>query len=314
MRSTLILAPLRGLTDATFRNVYSSHFPGFDYAVAPFISTYQGNTVKPSLLKDLLPENNRKLKIIPQILSKDPEHFLNIAPILADLGYDTVNWNLGCPYPMVAKKKRGSGLLPYPEAIASFLDKALNGPLALSIKMRLGHKHPSEIFDLIPIFNQFPIVDITIHPRTGIQMYKGHVDLETFEACLALSNHPVIYNGDITTPDGFNMLAEKFPSVAGWMIGRGALAHPFLPACIKKLRLPGNHLHILASFHDALFQSYCEKLSGPGHILGRMKGVWFYLCHSFRDSRKLLKKIQKTTRIEQYQYIVSSIWDTENIA
>jgi tRNA-dihydrouridine synthase len=314
MNPTLILAPLRGLTDATFRSVYSSYFSGFDYAVAPFISTYQGNTIKPSLLKDLLPENNRKLKIIPQILSKLPENFLNIAPMLADLGYGTVNWNLGCPYPMVAKKTRGSGLLPHPDKISHFLDKVQQGPVSLSIKTRLGRKQPDEILELIPIFNQFPIADITIHPRTGIQMYKGKADLETFGVCLELSKHPVIYNGDINSINDFNMMAEKFPAVSAWMIGRGALANPFLPGSIKQLAPNENKMEILASFHDTLFQSYCEKLSGPGHILGRMKGIWFYLSHSFTHGRKILKKIQKSTRIEQYTYIVKSIWESEHIA
>ena len=313
MDQTLTLAPLRGLTDSTYRNVFSRFFPGFDSAVAPFITTYQGKAIKSSRLRDLFPENNRNLSITPQILAKNPENFLKIAAILADLGYKTVNWNLGCPYPMVANKMRGSGLLPHPEKIAYFLDAIQKTPLALSIKTRIGRTQPDEIMKLIPIFNQFPLTELIIHPRTGIQMYKGDVDLETFHACLDLSRHPVVYNGDINSIGDYNRLSEKFPTVSGWMIGRGALANPFLPGQIKQLSIAQNHRQTLASFHDTLFQCYQENLSGPGHILGRMKGVWFYLSHSFVDGKKLLKKIQKTTHISQYKNIVQSAFDHQKL-
>lgn len=309
MNPTLILAPLRGLTESTYRTVFSRFFPGFDSAVAPFINTYQGNTIKPSLLKDLLPENNPLLPVIPQILAKNPANFLKISQILADLGYTTVNWNLGCPYPMVANKERGSGLLPHPDKIAYFLDTIQGSPLSLSIKTRIGRRHPDEIMKLMSIFNQFPLTELIIHPRTGLQMYKGNVDLETFQACLEISKHPVVYNGDINSVSDYRHLSEKFPTVAGWMIGRGALANPFLPGQIKGISCDGNPIQILAAFHDTLLQHYPEYLSGPGHLLGRMKGIWFYLSGSFPDGRKLLKKIQKTSRIDHYKDLVKSIWD-----
>lgn len=313
MNPTLILAPLRGLTDSTYRTVFSRFFPGFDSAVAPFITTYQGNSIRSSRLQDLLPENNLHLTIIPQILAKNPENFLKIANILADLGYEKVNWNLGCPYPMVANKKRGSGLLPHPDRIAAFLDTIQSSPLSLSIKTRIGRAHPDEIMKLMSIFNQFPLTELIIHPRTGIQMYKGNVDLETFQACLEASDHPIVYNGDINTVNDYNQLSERFPTVAGWMIGRGALANPFLPGQIKGLSCNANHMQTLASFHDTLFHHYCENLSGPGHILGRIKGVWFYLSHSFVDGNKLLKKIQKTTRMSQYEHIVKSAFEHQEL-
>ena len=106
--------------------------------------------------------------------------FINLAVRLFDLGYMSVNWNLGCPFPMVAKKKRGSGLLPYPENIDAFLEKTVSSiPNRLSIKTRLGRRHINEIFKLMPIFNQYPLEEIIIHPRTGKQMYDGKTDLDT---------------------------------------------------------------------------------------------------------------------------------------
>jgi tRNA-dihydrouridine synthase len=135
----LILAPLRGFTDAVFRNAFQRHFQGVEMAVAPFVTTVNGTRIKSSHLRDLAPAKNRALPVVPQILGNDADTFICLARTLLDLGYTEINWNLGCPYPMVAKKMRGSGLLPHPDTIERILEKALNGFTGkLSIKTRLG--------------------------------------------------------------------------------------------------------------------------------------------------------------------------------
>lgn len=108
------LAPLRGITDHVFRTVYATHFSGFDCALAPFVSSVKGAVVKKSHIKDFLPENNKKLRIVPQIIGKDAEEFAILSRQLSAMGHETVNWNLGCPFPQVTRKKRGAGLLPFP--------------------------------------------------------------------------------------------------------------------------------------------------------------------------------------------------------
>lgn len=306
----LILAPIRGITDTIYRNAYSRYFAGLDLAIAPFVTTMQGKRKKQ--LRDLDPEKNRNLTVIPQILSKNPLHFRELATTLSEMGYKEVNWNLGCPYPMVANKKRGSGLLPFPAEIKKFLEQISGIELKLSIKTRLGYFQADEILKLLDIFNNFPLTELIIHPRTGKQMYTGKVDLEMFDRCLALSRHPVIYNGDIVSRNDFIRMAERFSRVSGWMIGRGILADPFLAARIKNLPLPDSRTAQLRLFHDEIFTAYQQVLFGPGHILGRMKGLWFYLVHSFADSRKILKKIQKSKNIKQYNKIVEQIF-TKNI-
>ena len=302
----LVLAPIRGITDSLFRNIFTRFFAGFDLAVAPFVTTMQGKRQKQ--LADLAPEKNKNLAIIPQILSKDPVRFRELSKILATMGYREVNWNLGCPYPMVANKGRGSGMLPFPERIKEFLEEVRGIELKLSIKTRLGYFQADEIMKLIDIFNDYPLTELIIHPRTGKQMYRGEVDLQMFGRCLEMSRHPVIYNGDICSRDDFVRLADRFPRVSGWMIGRGALADPFLPARIKNLPLPAAPKAQLRLFHDAMFAAYQQTLFGPGHILGRMKGLWFYLSSSFVDSGKILKKIQRCKTITRYERLIERIF------
>ncbi|MEN8258594.1 MAG: tRNA-dihydrouridine synthase family protein [Thermodesulfobacteriota bacterium] len=310
----LTLAPLRGLTDAIYRNTFARHFKGFDLAMAPFLTTFQGTKVKSAKLGDLLPENNQDLPVIPQILSKDADQFKTLATMLFDLGYETVNWNLGCPYPMVANKGRGSGMLPEPSKIAAFLETIADMPCRLSIKTRIGRRSSDEIKALMPIFNSFPLEELIIHPRLGIQLYKGEVDLEVFASCLASSVNPVTYNGDICSLADFTRLAERFPTIERWMIGRGALSDPFLPSAIKGIAAPHNPSQTIKSFHDDLFGEYSRRLSGGSHLLGRMKAVWFYLAGRFPSDKKLLKKIQKTKKISSYARLIDDYFIRENDA
>ncbi len=112
--------------------------------------------------------------------------------MLADAGYGEVDWNLGCPYPMVAGKKRGSGLLPYPEAIGEFLDRVCPRlGIGLSVKMRLGRYDARESAALAPVLNAYPLRKVTVHPRIGVQLYGGSVDLEGFAALAGSLRHPV---------------------------------------------------------------------------------------------------------------------------
>ena len=279
----LCLAPLKGITDVVFRNTHAAFFNGIDWAVAPFLSTPKGPRIKTSFLKDVLPENNRLMPIVPQVMSKRAENFIPLALALLDFGYDRVNWNLGCPYPMVAKKGRGSGLLPDPEAIERFLERvSAVMPHRISIKMRLGRYRVDEIFQLIPILNRYPVNEIVIHPRTGVQMYGGTPHLDVFERCLALCRHPVIYNGDIADKGGFEALRRRFPRIDTWMIGRAAVADPFFCGNLKGHSLPPSEKNeIFKAFHDELYDRYSKKLHGPSHLLSRMKGLWTYFAGSF---------------------------------
>lgn len=304
------MAPIRGMTDHIYRNTFADHFNGFDLAIAPFIASPVGSKIRRKYLKGVLPENNLSMPVIPQILSKSADGFILLANRLFDLGYETVNWNLGCPYPQVANKQRGSGLLPHTDLIQAFLDNvipSING--RLSVKTRLGRETKEDIFALLPVLDAYPIEEIMIHPRTGLQMYTGSPDLDAFGECLALTRHPVVYNGDIRTADDFNQLSARFATIDRWMIGRGALVDPFLPEMIKTGKHDtGDRIEKLESFHDALFEQYSRILSGPTHILDRMKGLWQYFSQPFSDCKKAMKKIKKAKTPDQYQSVVAEFF------
>ena len=300
------LAPVRGITDLVYRNCFSEFFNGVDCAVTPFIQTVKGNQVKPAHLVECTPSQNR-LSFIPQIIGKNPSHFIDLARQLADVGNTAVNWNLGCPFPTMTKKRCGSGLLPYPEEIDRFLDNVCSdSPLPLSLKMRLGLETPEDIFKILTILSRYPIEHVTIHPRLGTQMYTGAVDLDTFGLCLDSLDHPVIYNGDLTTADQVVALKQRFPKVTGWMFGRGLLARPWLLEEIQQgmSYSQSDTISRIRAFHTALLTGYAQRLSGPTHQIQRMASHWEYLHVSLPFGKKLFQKVRKTHTLAEYQTVI----------
>jgi tRNA-dihydrouridine synthase B len=300
----LSLAPILGHTDYVYRNALTRYFKGIDVCFTPFLTSVKGSYVKNSHLTDILPKYNRSVHIVPQILGKDPEEFLVIANQINEMGYTSVNWNLGCPYPMVVNKKRGAGLLPYPEMIREFLAKVV--PLlksGLSVKMRLGKNDPDEIPDVLKVLNEFPIQEIIIHPRTADQMYSGAPDLDSFEKCLGLCKHPVAYNGDIVDLGSFESIAKRFPAVSHIMIGRGLAMNPALAEMIKsrQSKSPDDFFKRLYRFHEDILRNYREQSNGQLALLGKMKQLWWYLSYSLANREESLKRIQRTKTLAAYR-------------
>ena len=311
MSITLLSSPLQGFTDFRFRNAFHKHFGGIDTFYSPYIKLNGKLVVKGSYERDILPENNSTLEVIPQIITNDAEEFLFVAKYVQQFGYKELNWNLGCPYPMVAKCGMGSGLIKNTDQIEHILKRVHNETdIIVSMKMRMGYENPTEILDVFPILEQYPIKNIAIHARIGKQLYKGGVDLDSFQKCLDTSKQKIYYNGDITSVAKFNELQERFPSIDHWMIGRGLIADPFLPSMIKNntTEYPKNRLEIFEAFHDEIYQEYDAYLSGPTPIRMKMLGFWEYFSESFSNPQKTFKKIKKAGNSKNYEIAVKEIF------
>lgn len=313
MTDTLLSSPLQGFTDYRFRNAFNQYFGGIDVFFAPYIRLNGKMIIKPGYERDLLPKNNTVDKLIPQIMTNDPDEFLFVVKYVQALGYKELNWNLGCPYPMVTKRCMGSGLINDPARIDETLKKVhAESDITVSMKMRMGYDHAGEIIDAFPVLNKYPIKHIAIHARIGKQLYKGGVDLDAFERCLSETDHQIHYNGDITSVESFRAVKDRFPSIKHWMIGRGLISDPFLPSMIKANtpEYPEDRLVVFKKFHDTLFNSYEEALSGRSHVLSKMTSYWEYFSTAFLDTHKTFKKIKKAKSIDAYDDAVR--WAFEN--
>lgn len=315
MFMNLFLAPIQGMTIACYRNAFAEIFGGIDKYYAPFIATADMKKIN-QLLKDILPENNNtSIKVIPQLLGNNGDDFKYFSSAIARMGYKEVNWNIGCPYPMVTNKKKGSGILSYPEMIKSFLDTVCaDSSYILTVKMRLGLNNVEEGIHVIDILNEYPLGGVIIHARTGLQMYTGNVDLNAFEALYSACRHQVTYNGDIFTYDDFTQLNLRFPGIKSIMLGRGALSDPFLPAAIKGQKIPAaSKVSMVKQFHDEIFNYYNNILSGDKHLCDKMKEFWVYMSVHLDKDGKLMKKIKKCHTSKGYLEVVGTIFDSSAV-
>lgn len=299
------LAPLQGFTEFPFRKAMLAAGAMPTVFVAPFVDAHEYAKGKARRLKDILPENNSGITLMPQLLGSNPEALITLMAWYNELGYSSVSFNLGCPYPMVALKGSGSGLIAKPEIVKSILDKLFTTypDLKLSVKTRLGYLDSSEIDGLIPVLNQFPLAEVVLHPRIGKQLYKGDADLNAFEKVLPLIKAPVCYNGDILTYADYKERSDRFPTVSRWMIGRGVLQNPliFNDIAEEKESSLEDKLAALHKLHDALFNHYVAALSGNSHLIKKMSPFWEYFSLPFPDRRKQYKKVIKATTADHYR-------------
>lgn len=308
---TLIMAPFKGLTTKAFRNAHARHFGGFDVFMAPFVSGLGHHQVSPARLSDLTPIEDNLCPTIPQIISTQAEEIILFGKSLKDHGYTHLNWNLGCPFPKIANKKKGCGLLPYPAEIDRILFRVFSElPVDFSVKTRLGYAHAGEILQVLPVLNRYPIREITIHPRIGTQVYKGEVNLEGFTACLEATHHPLIYNGDVYNLAEFKRLSRLFPSIDKWMLGRGVLMNPFLAREIK-----GNHIpdrikrEKMREFHQELLAVTTIKPSDGKNRLGLIKNTWYYMAACFAHGEEVFSMIKTSRSLDAYEKMLPDILD-----
>ena len=309
----LSLGPFQGITDAPFRNVFKRHFGGIDKFYTPFFTgIHKEEHAKNLQGEEIDPRYNDVETLTPQILSTDAEEILRFAKQCKELGYKEINLNMGCPFPRVANKKRGSGLLPYPDKVEAMLEGVFEsiGDIKFSVKCRLGYFSPEEIDAIIPVFNKFPLSELIIHPRIGKQLYKGEADVERFAALMPSIHAPLVYNGDIVSVESFERISEAVRPVNQFMLGRGILANPFLAEEIcgsgafnAPERTERLHTYVLDLYEDRL-----RHAGGSPKVLGRMKELWSYLMNSFEEPQVVWRKIKKLNALKEYEDAVESIF------
>ena len=305
-------APLEGVTGYIYRNAYETFFGQIDKYFMPFISPTKNKGFTSRELNDILPEHNQGLNVVPQILTNNAEYFNGTVNELSKFGYDEINLNLGCPSGTVVAKCKGSGFLAQRDKLDEFLEDIFsNASTKISIKTRIGKDSPEEFYELIEIFNKYPLEELIIHPRIQTDFYKNKPNMQVFKDALSLSKNPVCYNGDIFNVNNYRELTETYPSLSSVMLGRGLIANPALIREIKN-----NHVidkQELKAFHDAVYAGYKEILSGDKNALFKMKEFWFYMINLFADSDKYAKKIRKSDRSSDYEAVISRLFQELDI-
>lgn len=305
-------APMEGLTGYVYRNAHHAFFDNVDKYFSPFIFANQSKGFTTRELNDILPENNQGIVLIPQLLTNHAADFIHTAKKLKQFGYNEINLNLGCPSGTVVSKNRGSGFLYHKEDLDAFLDQIFAQPITkISIKTRIGKNDPEEFYELIEIFNKYPMEELIIHPRIQKDFYKNTPNLKVFKEALAVSKNPVCYNGDLYTVKDYEAFTADFPDVDTVMLGRGLISNPGLIADITTNTKLDKKL--LKDFHDRVYVDYKKVLSGDVNVLHKMKELWLYMIMMFSDNAKYIKKIKKSDRLSDYDEAVASLFREQDV-
>lgn len=297
-------APMEGLTDSIYRKVHHGFFPGLDAYYMPFISPTVHRCLTNREARELPPADSVSFRAVPQLMTRVPEDFLWAASVCRDRGYDEVNLNAGCPSGTVVAKKKGAGMLEDPDALDRFLDGVFAAaPVPVSVKTRLGMTDPEEFLRILEIYNQYPIKELTIHPRVRRQFYDGNVDMDMFRHALENSRNPLCFNGNLRTLREVKAFEAAFPQVDAVMVGRGLIGNP-------GMLCPGRDAGKLKTFHDTLLEEYIVTFCGARNAMFRMKEHWRHMILMFGNHEKLWKKLRKTTDMGEFRTIVAEIFGT----
>ncbi len=296
-------APLEGITRYIFRNAYEKYYGGIDKYFAPFISPTDNCFLTPKNVRELCPEHNQGIKLVPQILTNNSVAFIGAAKELYDMGYKELNLNLGCPSGTVCAKKKGAGFLTEWYEMEQLFDSiyewtGLNN-VKTSVKTRLGRFAPEEFYDILEIYNKYPISELIVHPRIEKDYYKGKPRMEFYEYAVEHSKAPVIYNGNIFTCEDIIKRSETSDTV---MLGRGLLYNPEL---IKQNNT--FDFQNFWSFHDEIYHGYQEIMSPDKNVLFHMKELWTYWKEIYPDEERAVRNILKIKNYGEYEAAIRQI-------
>ncbi|MCR4842886.1 MAG: tRNA-dihydrouridine synthase family protein [Eubacterium sp.] len=387
----IYLAPLEGVTDNIYRNTFLRYYGGVAKMFTPFLSPCSTHKFTTRETEEIDPARNDVRIVVPQIIANSSEHFLWAAGEIIDRGFGEINFNLGCPSGTVVPKKKGSGLLFFPDLLDRILydifaalpsmcppstksgvpdadtpgtdipDSATPGtnipgayvPAAgtpatgsapgpdssmpkISVKTRLGKEDPDEFYEILEIFNKYPISEITVHPRIQKDFYKEPIRPEYVDFALEHSKAPIVFNGEIKSVDDIRRVEAEHPGLTAIMLGRGLITNPELALHYRKISAtpestrsdilndaeslsrmssgdtaPDGHgisdADRFRAFHDDLLAQYVERLSGDKPVLHRMKEFWALWQEAFPGNATALKQIRKAKSVAEYRSASSRI-------
>ncbi len=301
------VAPVQGHTDAAWRHFHQQVYGGSNLYYTPFIRLEKGEFRKHDL-KDFTSELNREVEVVPQVIFKNMEELRPLISGLVEQGAKRIDLNTGCPFPLQTARGRGAGFIANTEQYAQIpaLLREFEG-VDFSLKMRLGFADSQEWRGVIDSINEMPLVQVTMHPRVAKQQYGGEVNYDAFSEFLSECRHPVIYNGDIRTPEDIAEIERRFPTIAGVMTARGVLGRPSLIAEYHggSEWTREERIDMMMKFHRNLLSHYESTLCGDAQIISKIKPFWEYAEEEI--GRKAWKSIKKAGNMAKYHSAVAMI-------
>lgn len=226
LENNLILAPMAGVTDRSFRMLCKEQGCGLLYTemVSAKAILYKNRNTR-----ELLEVRQEERPIAVQLFGSDPEIVSDMAHQIEDGPYDIIDINMGCPVPKVVNNGEGSALMKNPRLVEELLS-ALTGKVKkpVTVKIRKGFDDTNiNAVEIARIAESCGAAAVAVHGRTRQQFYSGKADWDIIRKVKEAVKIPVIGNGDIFTPQDAKRMMEE-TGCDGLMVARGARGNPWL--------------------------------------------------------------------------------------
>ena len=303
-KNNLILAPLAGYSHKPMRIMNRQH--GAGYSVTEMVS-----------VDGILRESHKTLRYADisdapeqtsiQLFGKDsPESFYKASKIIQDIfGVKSININFGCPAPKVLRNGAGSRLLEEPHKIADIINAVKSSGVSVEAKIRCGFSYDN-LDNIISALDGSEVDVIMLHCRLTSDKFKfGSANWDYFQRARKLTSKILIANGDIKTPEEALNVFQKY-QVDGLMIGRGAIAKPYLFQQIIDYSNTGSYyiptpqelLDLLTNYAESWFE-----ITGYHNILP-LRGALMSLLSGFEGVSKIRSALAQSSTLEDvYQAI-----------
>lgn len=295
----LLLAPMQGITNRGLREVFGATVVP-DAVFTEFVRVRPGSQT-PVTNADFIEAATAipGIPLVVQVIGSAEEGVVQATRELVSRGVEHINVNMGCPWGRMTSVLAGGGMFRAPETVEPMLRELRQiVPSSLSVKTRSGINDERQIFDVIPAFEAAEIDFLIVHSRTVQQKFTGVANHNLTREVVERCGVPVIANGDVTTVDSATDVMEQ-TGAAGLMLGRGAIADPWLFNRIRGTApdRPGgpDRRRELARYLLLLLASYETIFYGDAQILAKLKSVIALIPDP--DQRRWCKSLKKQKRV-----------------
>jgi tRNA-dihydrouridine synthase B len=256
----VLLSPLCGVTDAPFRSIARRHGAAMVFCE---MTSSDGLVRKNPKTFELLEYRPEERPVGAQLCGSEADVMADAARMCADLGFDSIDLNYGCPVRKVIAREAGAAMLNDLDRLERVTKAVVNAvPLPVTAKIRIGwDKNSINAHDVARVLEATGVKWITVHARTRTEKFTGQAHWEVIARVKEATSLPVIGNGDVKTPQDAKRMVDE-TGCDGVMVGRGSFGNPWLfaranrllagldpgpePTAREKIETAVAHLHDLA--------------------------------------------------------------------
>ncbi len=302
------LAPMADVTDVAFRSIITKYGKP-DVTWTEFVSADGLSSIGREVLKYDLLYSKKEKPIVAQLFSSHPVSMRQAACYVANLGFDGIDINMGCPDRSIEKQGAGAAMMKDMDKAGAIIQAVKDGikdskkkNVSISVKTRIGY-NKNQINEWIPFLLLQDIDALTIHARTRKEMSDVPARWEHVREVVDIRNKmgvktKIIGNGDVRDKEQGRELAKE-TGCDGIMIGRGIFGNPWLFNDSKKIPTVKRKLKVLVE-HTKLY----EKLLGKVKNFAVMKKHFKAYVNGFDGAKELRVKLMETDKSTEMESII----------